>query len=536
MKRAVFRVFAAAMLLLCLFPLLHTPAEAVCSMTLEEAMSWLAGVKGDTIEDGQCVRLIQAYYTQLGVARPAGNARDYKDNTLPSGWERYKGATPKKGDIMVWTNGWKGYGHVAICAGSGKYYHQNWDGEYVSVETNSYTDGFSVTDKNTGTKYRGTYWGVIRPDYPEESLGVKVPEAAEASVADGTYMLKSAANTAYYMNVYAGKDANGTKVVTWTVDKETKDQHFRFERQEDGSYCIFGAGLTDRLLDISNGRNNNHNNGDELQVWKAGVDLYSTFFNVVPAGGNKFVLELTTMEDSVLGITRAANNAPITLQKYTGHTRQQWYICDRSGKTLSACDLGAHQVTDGACAVCGKVFVAITTQPRSVWVPEGEKAAVTLEAEGDGLTYKWYYKNPGESKYTYTSTFKGNSYSVVMNDARDGRYVYCKITDKYGNTVKSKTVSLNMQTPLEILTQPTSVRVASGKTARVTVTAQGDGLTYEWYYKNPGATKYTRTDAFTGNSYSITMNASRDGRYVFCRVYDKYGNMVQTKTVSQRMK
>lgn len=178
----------------------------------------------------------------------------------------------------------------------------------------------------------------------------------------------------------------------------------------------------------------------------------------------------------------------------------------------------------------------IVTQPKSVWVKEGEKATVTVEATGDGLIYKWYYKNPGASKYTYTSSFKGNVYSVTMSEARSGRYVYCKVTDAYGNTVKSKTVSVNMQTPLEIVTQPKSVKVTEGKKATVTVKAQGDGLTYKWYYKNPGESKYSYTSSFTGNSYSITMNESRDGRYVFCRVYDKYGNMVKTNTVSLRMK
>ena len=123
-----------------------------------------------------------------------------------------------------------------------------------------------------------------------------------------------------------------------------------------------------------------------------------------------------------------------------------------------------------------------------------------------------------------------------MNAERSGRYVYCKVTDAYGNTVKSKTVSVNMQTPLEIVTQPKSVKVAEGEKATVTVEAQGDGLTYKWYYKNPGGTKYSYTSSFTGNSYSITMNESRNGRYVYCKVYDKYGNYIKTNTVSLRMK
>ena len=179
--------------------------------------------------------------------------------------------------------------------------------------------------------------------------------------------------------------------------------------------------------------------------------------------------------------------------------------------------------------------LAITTQPKSVKVLKGQTAKVTLKATGEGLTYKWYYKNPGATKYSYTSSFKGNSYSVTMNEERDGRYVYCKVYDQNGKYVKSKTVSLRMAEPAVIVQEPKSVKVANGETASVSLKATGDGLTYKWYYKNPGATKYSYTSSFTGPDYSIKMNKDRDGRYVYCKVYDKYGTVVKSKTVSLRM-
>lgn len=179
--------------------------------------------------------------------------------------------------------------------------------------------------------------------------------------------------------------------------------------------------------------------------------------------------------------------------------------------------------------------LAITKEPKSVKVLEGETAKVTVEAQGDGLKYAWYYKNAGGSSYTKTSTYKSNYYSITMNASRSGRYVYCKVTDKYGNTVKSKTVSLKMAEPVTITQQPKSVRVAEGETASVTVTAKGDGLTYEWYYRNPDSTKYVKTTSFKGNTYSVTMNESRDGRYVYCKITDKYGKTVKSNTASLRM-
>lgn len=180
--------------------------------------------------------------------------------------------------------------------------------------------------------------------------------------------------------------------------------------------------------------------------------------------------------------------------------------------------------------------VTIVTQPKSVTVAEGETAKVTVEATGDGLSYRWYYKNKGASDYTYTSSFKGNSYYITMNEARNGRRVVCRVYDKYGNVVQTNTVKLSMKNTVKITQQPVSVNVFEGETAKVTVKATGDGLTYRWYYKDEGESSYTYTSSYKGSSYSVPMTAVINGRRVVCRVYDKYGNVVQTDTVKLSMK
>ena len=112
--------------------------------------------------------------------------------------------------------------------------------------------------------------------------------------------------------------------------------------------------------------------------------------------------------------------------------------------------------------------IIISQQPVDVMVEEGEKAVVKLSATGDDLTYDWYYRNPGKSYFEYTSTFKGNSYTISsMDERRNGRQVYCVVTDKYGNSIKSDTVSLNLGTPLNITQQPQSVTVAKGQKAGI---------------------------------------------------------------------
>ncbi len=175
--------------------------------------------------------------------------------------------------------------------------------------------------------------------------------------------------------------------------------------------------------------------------------------------------------------------------------------------------------------------VKITKQPTDVTVPAGEMAKVTVSAVGDGLTYKWYYANAGSSQFTRTGTFTSSSYYVPMNETRNGRRVYCVITDRYGNQVRSNTVTLSKEPPVKILRQPTNAAVAMGELAEVTVSAEGQGLTYEWYYANALSDTFKKTGSFTGNRYYVTMTEARNGRRVYCVITDKDGYSVQTETV-----
>ena len=132
-------------------------------------------------------------------------------------------------------------------------------------------------------------------------------------------------------------------------------------------------------------------------------------------------------------------------------------------------------VDEETVSVSSSSAVEITVQPEDISVSEGETAKVTLKATGEGLTYKWYYKNKGASKFVYTSTFSGDTYTMEMTEARAGRQIYCEVTDKYGNSVQSDTVTLEMEkeSGVVITAQPEDVMVRKGETASVVVKADG---------------------------------------------------------------
>lgn len=177
----------------------------------------------------------------------------------------------------------------------------------------------------------------------------------------------------------------------------------------------------------------------------------------------------------------------------------------------------------------------VTTQPKSVTQVSGKTVKFTVKASGEGLKYQWYYAKKGSNSFKKLSGKTSTTYSVKVSSSVNGRKYYCLVTDKYGQTVKSSVVTLTLKTVAKITTQPKSVTVKSGKTAKVTIKAVGDELKYTWYYLKPGATKYAKS-SITKNVFSVKMAAAWKNAKVYCVIADKYGNTVKSKVVTLKMK
>ena len=68
-----------------------------------------------------------------------------------------------------------------------------------------------------------------------------------------------------------------------------------------------------------------------------------------------------------------------------------------------------------------------------------------------------------------------------MDSSRNGRKVYCVVTDKYGNSVKTNTVTLAMVDPIGIVRQPQNPSYPEYSNAKYSVTAYGENLNCIWY-------------------------------------------------------
>lgn len=176
--------------------------------------------------------------------------------------------------------------------------------------------------------------------------------------------------------------------------------------------------------------------------------------------------------------------------------------------------------------------LTIVKQPKVVEGELNKNVSVALDVEGDGLTYVWYYSDNGGKSY-YKSSLTTATYDIILKEERMGRKVYCIITDAFGDTVKSDVITINavQSIELKVLSAPVYQAVAVGKTAKITLDVQGEGLKYTWYYSLPGKTTFYKS-SIADSEYKITLSADRVGRNVYCVITDAFGNSVQTETIT----
>ena len=260
--------------------------------------------------------------------------------------------------------------------------------------------------------------------------------------------------------------------------------------------------------------------------------------------------KITAVAPGTAVITATAPNgisADISVSVVCEHTYEPSVTaptCTEQGYTTYTCEYGDSYVADyvdatghtyknGICTVCGATQPGpvITQQPESVQQEVGKKFAITVMAEGEGLTYQWYVKENGAKAFKVSSV-RGSAYALTMQKYMIGRQVYCVITDKHGNSVTTDVATISLPpVELKILEQPSDVYASKGEKFSISPKVQGEGLTYQWYYKE-GYMKNFKPSSNKTSAYAYSMQLYMNERSVYCVITDKFGNQVQTEAVT----
>lgn len=180
--------------------------------------------------------------------------------------------------------------------------------------------------------------------------------------------------------------------------------------------------------------------------------------------------------------------------------------------------------------------LTITAQPESLTRLPGEAASFTVVAEGEGLTYKWQYKNAGEETWRNTSLTGYNTATLSVSNAvvgstHNGRQYKCIITDANGNSVETEPATL---TVIYMISDAKSQGVQIGETAVFTVKHSDPGATYRWQYKgNTSASTWANTSA-TGNktdTLQVVAKATNNGYMYRCNITLSDGTVLTSKEV-----
>ena len=172
--------------------------------------------------------------------------------------------------------------------------------------------------------------------------------------------------------------------------------------------------------------------------------------------------------------------------------------------------------------------LAITKQPVSQTAELGSPVTLSVKAQGMGLQYQWYFKKAGQTSFSEWKQHTHSSETCTPGASWNGIQLYCKVNDRTGKTIDSKTIKVLFSDVVTIVTQPADVTAKTGDNVNFTVKAEGVGLTYQWQYKKAGAASWSNWSGRTAASTTAAANATWNGMQIRCVVKNSVGTTVNS--------
>lgn len=554
MKKRIISLFTSIAIAFTMFFGFPTvKAEALtCLMSADEAINWINQHYTNGQKGGQCMAFVNQYIHALcgrymnaqtawciSPKWETGSNYDhfgvFSSNTYPFTFIKgNSGMELQKGDILLyhntdvtWNNtcacGQDHYycGHIAIYESDSKWYDSNGrDDEIFRVRT-------------TSPRWSSLY-GVLRPNFIDTVTYPNVPDVPTYAVTNNVYQLRCAGGPGYQANVYGGADQNGTSVCTWEFDG-SNEQLFRFYHENSGKYWIYAmssSGGTNRVLDVNVGADGALNIGDGIDLWTRGGYDDCQMFNVVPIGGNKYILELAALDNAVIGITEHANGKQLTLQRYTGSDSQHWYLVDPNVEGTYSPKACTHKYIESVskqptCTQTG-VRTKICTWCSSVINEDIPKISHNYSSSWTTDVYPTCTAAGSKSHHCTMCNAKWNKTSIpALGHSWDGGKItknptYTSVgTIVYTCTACSAVKSENIPM-LNKLPAPQNLKTAAGeKKITLTWSAVSGAKKYRVQRYNCSAwmttaivstTSYTNTGLADGVQYKYRVLASADGK------------------------
>ncbi|MCR5557056.1 MAG: hypothetical protein K6F75_05800 [Butyrivibrio sp.] len=225
------------------------------------------------------------------------------------------------------------------------------------------------------------------------------------------------------------------------------------------------------------------------------------------------------------------------VQQYQYGFRFRCEVKDGSGKSI----------TSSECTLIEKE-TTVSLDSKEIETKKGENVKISVTAEGNKLSYRWYYsKDAGKtwskctnykyiaedgtvSKKTYEG-YAGSTLSFVAQEEHFDMLFRCLVTDRKGTQYITENVIVKMSLPeLIILEQPKDFYGLLNEEAIISVKAEGTSLKYTWYYCKTNGTTWSKCffNGYKTNTISFPIKSYQYGYKFYCVVEDKLGNKVES--------
>ena len=147
------------------------------------------------------------------------------------------------------------------------------------------------------------------------------------------------------------------------------------------------------------------------------------------------------------------------------------------------------------------------------------------------MTYQWQWREDADHAWKNSSSsttgYNTKTLTVSAELYRNGYQYRCRISDSGGNTVYSDAAALYVW---GVTSQPSSVSTTVGNTATFKVAATGNGLTYQWQWREDTDHAWKNSSASTIGyntaALKVTAESYRNGYQYRCKVTNSAGNTV----------
>lgn len=166
---------------------------------------------------------------------------------------------------------------------------------------------------------------------------------------------------------------------------------------------------------------------------------------------------------------------------------------------------------------------AFSTQPADANVCEGSVATFSISANGTNVAYQWQQSTDGGT--TFNDITGATSSTLTLNNvsATQNNYKYrVVISNSCRSGITSSNASLIISPETSITSQPSAAQSCSGSTATFSISATGQGLSYQWQVSTNGGTSYTNVSGETGSTLTLSnINTSMNNNLYRALIYSQ---------------